>query len=256
MSLYERQRSHGGPGAGTPTGPPVRSVPDRDRPRRSSPESPPPPMTTCCAARSAAQFCCGSRTATSEGDRRGGRRVPRQSRTCGIRLGGVVGRPQHGAGREQAGDRACHQQCRRVPRPDRRPGGGGQAGRHRGRGAAWIRSWWWSRCPAAGRSSIPTSERCIKQAKAVDARFDRISYAWIPRAENSHADRLANEAMDAAAELEKPSPRRTRQRPPKHRPRPPAGPAPAARRPDFCCCGTGRPNCPRSDGIPVVGTRR
>ncbi len=31
--------------------------------------------------------------------------------------------------------------------------------------------------------------------------FDRISYTWIPRAKNSHADRLANEAMDAAAEL-------------------------------------------------------
>ena len=40
-----------------------------------------------------------------------------------------------------------------------------------------------------------------QEAKALALRFDRISYAWIPRAENSHADRLANEAMDAAAEL-------------------------------------------------------
>ncbi len=48
----------------------------------------------------------------------------------------------------------------------------------------------------------PDLKALMKQAKAVDARFDRISYAWIPRAENSHADRLANEAMDAAAELE------------------------------------------------------
>ena len=48
----------------------------------------------------------------------------------------------------------------------------------------------------------PDLRALLKQAKAVDARFDRISYAWIPRAENSHADRLANEAMDAAAELE------------------------------------------------------
>jgi broad specificity phosphatase PhoE/ribonuclease HI len=39
------------------------------------------------------------------------------------------------------------------------------------------------------------------QARALAAQFDRISYTWIPRAENSHADRLANEAMDAAAEL-------------------------------------------------------
>ena len=39
------------------------------------------------------------------------------------------------------------------------------------------------------------------QARALASRFDRISYSWIPRAENSHADRLANDAMDAAAEL-------------------------------------------------------
>src|SRR5262249_43938488 len=36
-------------------------------------------------------------------------------------------------------------------------------------------------------------------------RFDRITYTWIPRAKNSHADRLANEAMDAAAEIAAPS---------------------------------------------------
>ncbi|HTI77973.1 MAG TPA: bifunctional RNase H/acid phosphatase [Mycobacterium sp.] len=41
-----------------------------------------------------------------------------------------------------------------------------------------------------------------QQASALSSRFDRISYTWIPRAKNSHADRLANEAMDAAAELE------------------------------------------------------
>ena len=45
----------------------------------------------------------------------------------------------------------------------------------------------------------------IEQATAVAKKFDSIDYAWIPRAENSHADRLANEAMDAAAELEKPA---------------------------------------------------
>jgi ribonuclease H / adenosylcobalamin/alpha-ribazole phosphatase len=44
----------------------------------------------------------------------------------------------------------------------------------------------------------------MAQAKSVAATFSRIEYAWIPRAENSHADRLANEAMDAAAELQKP----------------------------------------------------
>jgi probable phosphoglycerate mutase len=37
------------------------------------------------------------------------------------------------------------------------------------------------------------------QARKLAARFDRIGYTWIPRERNSHADRLANEAMDAAA---------------------------------------------------------
>ena len=38
------------------------------------------------------------------------------------------------------------------------------------------------------------------QARSRAARFARISYTWIPRDRNTHADRLANEAMDAAAE--------------------------------------------------------
>jgi probable phosphoglycerate mutase len=38
------------------------------------------------------------------------------------------------------------------------------------------------------------------QARKLATRFDRISYVWIPRERNSHADRLATEAMDAAAE--------------------------------------------------------
>jgi len=41
-----------------------------------------------------------------------------------------------------------------------------------------------------------------QQAAALSARFEHISYTWIPRAKNSHADRLANEAMDAAAEMD------------------------------------------------------
>jgi broad specificity phosphatase PhoE/ribonuclease HI len=41
-----------------------------------------------------------------------------------------------------------------------------------------------------------------RQARALASQFERVSYRWIPRAKNSHADRLANEAMDAAAGLE------------------------------------------------------
>jgi broad specificity phosphatase PhoE/ribonuclease HI len=44
-----------------------------------------------------------------------------------------------------------------------------------------------------------------QQATALAARFGHINYTWIPRAKNSHADRLANEAMDAAAEIEIPA---------------------------------------------------
>jgi probable phosphoglycerate mutase len=43
------------------------------------------------------------------------------------------------------------------------------------------------------------------QARKLASRFDRISYAWVPRAQNSHADRLANEAMDAAAGIDNPA---------------------------------------------------
>ncbi|MCZ9344034.1 reverse transcriptase-like protein, partial [Streptomyces sp. TRM76130] len=35
---------------------------------------------------------------------------------------------------------------------------------------------------------------------------DRVTYEWIPRASNKHADRLANEAMDAGARGERWSP--------------------------------------------------
>jgi ribonuclease H / adenosylcobalamin/alpha-ribazole phosphatase len=44
-----------------------------------------------------------------------------------------------------------------------------------------------------------------QQATALSTRFDHITYTWIPRAKNSHADRLANEAMDAAAEIDTPA---------------------------------------------------
>lgn len=43
---------------------------------------------------------------------------------------------------------------------------------------------------------IPLHQRATELA----AGFDHVTYSWIPRAQNSHADRLANEAMDAAGE--------------------------------------------------------
>lgn len=41
------------------------------------------------------------------------------------------------------------------------------------------------------------------QARSVASQFRRINYAWIPRAQNAYADRLANEAMDAAAQTDR-----------------------------------------------------
>jgi len=38
-----------------------------------------------------------------------------------------------------------------------------------------------------------------QQARALASTFDAVSFSWIPRERNAHADRLANEAMDAAA---------------------------------------------------------
>ena len=38
-----------------------------------------------------------------------------------------------------------------------------------------------------------------RQASTLARKFDSVTSTWIPRAENAHADRLANEAMDAAA---------------------------------------------------------
>lgn len=41
-----------------------------------------------------------------------------------------------------------------------------------------------------------------REAAGLVRGFDSVTFQWIPRAQNSHADRLANEAMDAAAGVE------------------------------------------------------
>ncbi|MFD6857628.1 bifunctional RNase H/acid phosphatase [Rhodococcus sp. NPDC060090] len=38
----------------------------------------------------------------------------------------------------------------------------------------------------------------VAQAQEWGSKFSRVNYTWVPRAENGYADRLANEAMDAA----------------------------------------------------------
>ena len=88
------------------------------------------------------------------------------------------------------------QQRRRVQRADRR------AARRRARSTrtprsrcGWTPSSWSSRCPAAGRSSTRTCSRSRCRRSTVVARR-QVTYTWVPREQNKHADRLANEAMD------------------------------------------------------------
>ena len=45
----------------------------------------------------------------------------------------------------------------------------------------------------------PSMRPLAREAVSLVQRLPRVRFSWIPRAENSHADRLANEAMDAAA---------------------------------------------------------
>ncbi|MCA1712446.1 MAG: bifunctional RNase H/acid phosphatase [Actinobacteria bacterium] len=45
----------------------------------------------------------------------------------------------------------------------------------------------------------PSMKPLAREAAALVAQLPRVRFAWIPREQNKHADRLANEAMDAAA---------------------------------------------------------
>lgn len=44
-----------------------------------------------------------------------------------------------------------------------------------------------------------TLKPLAETAREIASGFDRVTYSWIPRAQNAHADRLANEAMDTQA---------------------------------------------------------
>lgn len=58
-----------------------------------------------------------------------------------------------------------------------------------------------------GRWQVKNADLQVLYRRAVDVAsgFARVSFTWIPRAENSHADRLANRAMDGAEKMEKPT---------------------------------------------------
>jgi ribonuclease H / adenosylcobalamin/alpha-ribazole phosphatase len=52
----------------------------------------------------------------------------------------------------------------------------------------------------SGRWQIkhPAMQPLASRARAAARRLGRVSYEWVPRAQNTHADRLANQAMDEA----------------------------------------------------------
>ena len=53
----------------------------------------------------------------------------------------------------------------------------------------------------SGRWKIkhPAMQPLARRARELAASLGQVSYRWVPRAQNAHADRLANEAMDGAA---------------------------------------------------------
>ena len=97
-------------------------------------------------------------------------------------------------------------------------------------------------------------------AAALVRDFDEVTFTWIPRARNAHADRLANEAMDhaargevwtetgstAAQDIPALEPLELR-RPIRCRP---------DRRRRCCWCGTARPSSPAPAGGPAGATSR
>jgi broad specificity phosphatase PhoE/ribonuclease HI len=59
----------------------------------------------------------------------------------------------------------------------------------------------------SGRWKVKHPDMIPLQRRAADlaGQFEQVTYTWIPRAENAHADRLANEAMDAAEGVPSPT---------------------------------------------------
>ncbi|GAA3757873.1 putative phosphoglycerate mutase [Spinactinospora alkalitolerans] len=55
------------------------------------------------------------------------------------------------------------------------------------------------------RIKHPDMQPLARRAHEVASGLGGVDYTWVPRAQNAHADRLANEAMDAAAEGRTPS---------------------------------------------------
>ena len=95
-----------------------------------------------------------------------------------------------------------------------------------------------------------------QRARALASNFSTIAYRWIPREKNKHADRLANEAMDAAAGIEAAQPvQAAAARQGAVAVPPSAWTETKARQHDSCCCAMDRPSC-RSSGAIRAGEIR
>ncbi len=162
------------------------------------PGSRPPPTTRCCGARNAERSCCGSNG--GEGGRRGRRRSRGNPGPAGY--GAVVfsgDRSAVLAERKESIGRATNNVAEYrglIAGLDR----GGRTGCRPRWWCSWTPSWWWSRCRGAGGSSIPTCwNSIVKPAQLAAPSSARSSTAGSRGRRTPHADRLANEAMDAAA---------------------------------------------------------
>ena len=82
-----------------------------------------------------------------------------------------------------------------VSRPDRRARMGEAHGYSRSTSTR-IRSCSSSRCWATTRSSIRACSRCTRQARLRVVEIGSVTFEHVARANNAHADRLANAAMD------------------------------------------------------------
>ena len=128
------------------------------------------------------------------GHHRGRRRLARQPRPGGVRRGAEGRRHRRGDRRGRHHDRGRDQQRRGVLRPDRRAqaGRGVRPGRrHRGPDGLQARR----------RADVGPLEDQAPRHAAAATEANRLApfgttYTWVPREQNKHADRLANEALD------------------------------------------------------------
>ena len=200
LALYERQRSGGGPGAGADAGRPLWGVPDRDRPRRAGAD------LRGRRRRSAAVPGVQRNPVAAQGRQPVKVVVEADGGSRGnpgpAGYGSVVWSADRSivlAESKQAIGRATNN----VAEYRGLIAGLEEAAKLQATEVAVSMDSKLVVEQMSGRWKVkhPDLAELHAQARALASRFDRISYTWIPRAENSHADRLANEAMDAAAEL-------------------------------------------------------